>query len=175
MKRQMRLFALTAAALLVLAGCGGQGGASKAEGDGSEGASPYSVEDVRAIADAGAFSEELEELDGDTAFALYKLADYGLEREELADCAVLRSAGATCEETAVLVLTGGSGDAGDSLEQAETAAAALEDYVKGQIAANEDYRPGEIPKLEEALVRRSGNTVLLVVANDLEAAKSAIE
>ena len=31
------------------------------------------------LVDAGAFSESLEEVDADTAFALYKLADYGLE------------------------------------------------------------------------------------------------
>ena len=65
----------------------------------------YGTYDVAALVEAGAFSEELEELDGDTAFMLYKLADYDLEREDLKDCAVQRSAGATCEEAAVLVFT----------------------------------------------------------------------
>ena len=60
--------------------------------------------DVDKIAQAGAFSEELETVDADTAFALYGLADAGLDREQLTDCAVLRSAGATCEEAAVLIL-----------------------------------------------------------------------
>ena len=57
----------------------------------------------------------------------------------------------------------------------KTAAAALEDYVQGQITENENYRPAEIPKLESALVDQRGSTVLLVVANDLEAAQSALE
>ena len=35
------------------------------------------------MVDAGAFSEELAELDGDTAFALYQLGSYGLVRENL--------------------------------------------------------------------------------------------
>lgn len=123
---------------------------------------------VETIAEAGAFSEELEPLDGDTAFALYRLADYGLSREDVTDCAVLRSAGATCEEAAVLVIADG-----DSLvEQTEQA---LKDYVESQIDANRDYRPAEIQKLEHALVDVRGQTLLLVVANDLEAAKSAIE
>ena len=45
----------------------------------------------------------------------------------------------------------------------------------GQISTNESYRPGEIPKLEAALVEQQGASVLLVVANDLDAAKSVIE
>lgn len=127
----------------------------------------YGTFHVAAMAEAGAFSEALEELDADTAFVLYKLADYGLTREDLKECAVQRSAGATCEEGAVLVFTGA--------DKAKTARTALEDYVQSQITANEDYRPDEIPKLEEALVDVRGETLLLVVANDLEAAKEALK
>lgn len=58
----------------------------------------------------------------------------------------------------------------DSEEQASKAVEALEDYVAGQITANEDYRPAEIPKLENALVKQLQHTVLLLVANDYEAA-----
>ena len=147
--------ALTLALALGLAACGGQAGAE------------YEAKDVRAMADAGAFSEELEELDGDTAFVLYGLADSGLERENLEDCAVLRSAGATCEEAAVLVF--------DSEAHAEAAKGALEDYVQSQIDENTDYRPAEIPKLEDAYLSPKGKTLLLVVADDIEAAKKAVE
>lgn len=130
---------------------------------------PYETGDLQAIADAGAFSEALEELDGDTAFALYKLADYGLRREDLADCAVLRSAGATCEEGVVLVF--------DGLDQgqADQVAQALRDYVQQQIDANVDYRPAEIPKLENALIQGRGDTFLLVIANDKPAAQAAVD
>lgn len=123
--------------------------------------------DVQAMADAGAFSEELEELDGDIAFALYGLADYGLEREDLKECAVLRSAGATCEEGAVLVLS--------SEEKAGSAADALRAYIEDQIETNEDYRPAEIPKLKGVYVCTRGDTVLMVVAGDMDAAKKALE
>ncbi len=122
------------------------------------------------MAEAGAFSETLEELDADTAFsALYRLESYGLDREDLKDCAVLRSAGATCEEGAVLVL--------DSEAHAKDAQKALEDYVQGQIDANEDYgyRLAEVPKLKDAYIDVKGSTVLMVVANDLEAAKKAVD
>ena len=153
MKKLLSLM-LAAVAALALTACGGGGE--------ENGAPPiYSTQNVADIAEAGAFSEMLEELDGDTAFLLYKLGDYGLSREDMTDCAVLRSSGATCEEAAVLVFS--------DAEQAETAVGALEDYVAGQITANADYRPAEIPKLESARIDRRGETVLLVVANDLEA------
>ena len=127
----------------------------------------YKTADVQAMADAGACSEELEELDADVAFALYRLADAGLEREDLKDCAVLRSAGATCEEGAVLVLSGE--------KAAKSAGDALKTYVQGQIDANVDYLPAEIPKLEGAYIDVKGNTVLMVVANNLDAAKDAVK
>lgn len=115
--------------------------------------------DVQAMVDAGAFSEELEEVDADTAFMLYKLADYGLVREDMLQATVLRSAGATCEEAAVLIFA--------DADKASIALSAVDDYVISQIESNKDYRPNEIPKLEEALIERSNETVRLVVANDL--------
>ena len=155
--RKILTAAMALALALSLAACGGQGGTA------DEG---YDTALVATVAEGGAFSEELEELDGDTAFALYKLADHGLAREDLTDCAVMRSAGATCEEAAVLVLT--------DKDKAAEAKTAMSAYVEGQIEANVDYRPAEIPKLESALVEQKGNTVLLVVANDLETAKTAL-
>ena len=155
MKKLMILALTGAIGLIILAGCGGRTSSQV-----------YSPDLVSAMVQAGAFSESLEELDGDTAFALYKLGDYGLVREDLTDCAVQRSAGATCEEGAVLVLS-------DS-DKAEKALQAVKAYVDGQISSNESYRPGEIPKLEEALMEQQGASVLLVVANDLDAAKSVI-
>ena len=149
---------LVLALVLGLAACGG----------GANDAPPlYSAGLVTKLVEAGAFSEELEELDADTAFLLYRLADSGLERADMKECAVLRSAGATCEEGAVLVFA--------SADQANTAVDALSSYIDGQITANEDYRPGELPKLEDALISRRGETVLLVVAGDIDAAKQAVE
>lgn len=127
----------------------------------------YGTYHVAALVEAGAFSEELEELDGDTAFVLYRFSDYGLSREDLKECAVQRSAGATCEEGAVLVFA--------DADKAKTAADALKAYIQNQIDANEDYRPAEIPKLEGAMVDQREESLLLVVANDLEAAKDALK
>ena len=146
--------ALALSLALALAACGGK-------------EEKYTTGDVQAMVDAGAFSEELEELDGDTAFLLYKLADYGLDEGDVKKCAVLRSAGATCEEGAVLVLSGE--------KAAKSAGDALKTYVQGQIDANVDYLPAEIPKLEGAYIDVKGSTVLMVVADNLDAAKDAVK
>lgn len=130
----------------------------------------YNAADVTAIDGAGAFNAELDDMEGldaDIAFLLYGLEDAGLEREDLKSCSGRRSAGATCEEAAVLIFT-------DS-DKAETAAGALKDYVQRQIDENVDYRPAEIPKLENAYIDRRGESILLVVASDIDAAKKAVE
>ena len=130
-------------------------------------AKSYQVSTPAAMQEAGAFSEQLETLDAEVAFMLYHLDDFELTPEDLTDCAILRSSGATCEESAVLVLA-------DEAKAAK-AAKALNAYVKEQIDANTDYRPEEIPKLEKALVDQQGNTVLLVVSNDMELANSVLK
>ena len=52
---------------------------------------------------------------------------------------------------------------------------ALKDYIQHQIDENTDYRPAEIPKLENAYIDRRGESVLMVVASDIDAAKKAVE
>ena len=141
-----------AACLMLLSGCGAGGG---------EEVQPYTVELAQEILDSGAFTDQLEELDCDTAWALYGLEDAGLSREQLTDGLIRRSAGATCEELALLVFTDSDG--------AETAVGALEGYLQEQIDGNRDYRPNEIPKLEDAFLQASGETVLMVVSADSQA------
>ena len=133
---------------------------------GEEGTQPYDLDLVDQLAQCGAFSEELEPLDGDVLWGLYRLESAGLTREQLTGAAALRSAGATCEEAAVLQFS--------DEQAAQTALQAMEDYVQSQIQSNTDYRPKEIPKLESALVEQRGASVLLVVANDLDAAQSVL-
>lgn len=157
MKRILTMI-LAIGLVLGLTACGG--------GEQNDAPPLYAASHVEALAKAGAFSEDLEEVDGDTAFVLYRLADHGLSREDMKESAVLRSAGATCEEGAVLVFP--------DADKAATALEALKEYVAGQIESNTDYRPAEIPKLEKALVDQRGETLLLVVANDLDKAKETV-
>jgi len=156
MKKYLSLL-LSVLSLCLLISCGSESGAASRPALWHEG-----IPDE--ILAAGACSEELEELDLDTAYMLYKLEDWGLSRESITGGAVRRSAGATCEEVAVLLM--------DSTDSAKTAMEALEAYVQGQIDANVNYRPAEIPKLENAWLEQREATLLLAVVNDLEAAGS---
>ena len=154
MKKLMALM-MAFVCVLTMSACG------KAEGE------VFTLESLDKVQQAGAFSEELEELDADTAFMLYKLADYGLSREDLTEAAVVRSAGATCEEGAVLIFS--------DADKAAKAAEAMGDYLESQIEANVNYRPNEIPKLEGAVLITRGKTLLMVVPNDAAAVRSVFE
>lgn len=143
--------------MLSLTGCG------KSRSSSEPYLEPFGKATLTALVEAGAFSEGLEELDADMAFALYRLADCGLEREDLKDAVVLRSAGATCEEAAVLIF--------EEENQTDSALDAMTAYKESQIESNQSYRPEEIPKLENAIMMVRENTVLFVVAGDVKAAE----
>ena len=160
--KKIKLIGLAAAAvcLLALSGCGGQSGEGQSSGEG------YTKEQVQGILDSGAFTDELDELDCDTAWALYQLEESGLSREDLTDGVIYRSAGATCEELSLLIFEDSS--------SAEAAQGALESYLQNQIENNRDYLPGEIPKLEDAVLRQEGSTVLLAVSADTAAVEALL-
>ncbi len=115
---------------------------------------------VQTLMDSGAFSEPLEELDPTLLFQLPgEAADY--------EGSVLRySSGATAETAAVICVR--------QADQVGAVKAALETWVQYQIEAEQDYRPAEAEKLENAILEVRGFTVLLVVAADAAKAQAAI-
>ena len=148
---------LALACVVLLAGCGGTDRGAQAA---------FAPEEVQTLAGSGAFSDQLEEVDAALVFQLYHLDTQGLTAEQLEDCGVRRSAGATCEEVAILVL--------DSAGSAEQAVAALETYVSDQIELNRSYRPDEVTKLESAVLEQRGETVLFAVAAQPDVLKEAL-
>ncbi|NCB64079.1 MAG: DUF4358 domain-containing protein [Clostridia bacterium] len=116
---------------------------------------------AQALVDSGAFSEELEPLDLDFLPTVYGVGG------DVTSGAIYSSTGATAEEVVVLLMTA-KADADHAFEQ-------LEKRVEGQKAACEGYLPLELPKLDNAIVKQVGSSVLLVVANDYDAAQKALD
>lgn len=119
---------------------------------------------TQTLLESGAFSEELEELDPEIAVMLFWLPGDAAQYE---GSKVYCSTGATAETAAVISVR----------DEAQVSAVeeALKAWVDSQIEAEQDYRPVEVPKLENALIEARANSVLLVVAADREKAEKAIE
>lgn len=128
--------------LLSLAACKGE--SPKAD---------LTLDDAQTLLDSGAFSEPLEEIDLEIACSLY-----ALDQSKVTGAAVYGSTGATAEELAVFIFS--------DADAATTAKANFETRIADRTEAMADYLPGEVPKLEKAVLEVRGATLLFVVAND---------
>ena len=153
MKQLFHIVPAVLALCLTLSACGG----------GSEETAAFDPDaTAQALLDSGAFSDALEEVDLSVAATLY-----GVDEADITDGTVYMSLSAGAEEIAVLVLA-----------DADAAAAAmegLEAHVADQRAALENYQPDEVSKLDGAILEQRGNSVLLAVCADAQAAQSALE
>ncbi|MCI8478696.1 MAG: DUF4358 domain-containing protein [Oscillospiraceae bacterium] len=150
MIKQLLPFALAFA--LLLSACGGD--TKEKEYD------PAAT--AAALQESTAFSDALEALDKDVAAILY-----GLEEGTVQDCAVYTSLSAGAEEIAVLVLS--------DTDATSAALTALKNRVEDQKTALKDYQPAEVSKLDHAIIQQRGNSVLLVVAADPDAAQAVLD
>ncbi len=92
---------------------------------------------------------------------------YGISGEDVVAGKLYLSSGATAEEVAVF-------QARDEAA-AERLLAAMQERVEAQKLAFEDYAPAEMPKLNNAVVERSGNVVALCIAEDNVAAQKMVK
>lgn len=143
MKKLLSVFLLTGL-LLSLAACGGK------EADPPR---DFTTADAQTLLDSGAFSEPLEEIDLEIACSLYSL-----DQGKVTGAAVYGSTGATAEELAVFIFS--------DTDAATAAKANFETRITDRTEAMADYLPGEVPKLEKAVLEVRGATLLFVVAND---------
>lgn len=141
---------LALALLLSLAACGGK-------------VREFDVDATpKALMEAGAFSEELEELEEIILLRLYEM-----DESKVSKAAGFASTGLTAEEVSVFEMV--------DEQAAKDAEAVLQAHLEYQKESNVDYRPGEMPKLEKAVVERRGRTLLFLVASDYAAAGKALE
>lgn len=115
----------------------------------------YTTADAQALIDAGAFDGEMEQVDRRYTVALL----YGLEENAVIDCAsyIAINSSASADEVTVLVLRDEAA--------AKTAEEACKKRVESQIESYQTYGPDQVPRLEEAVISRRENTVLLAVGN----------
>lgn len=150
-----KLLCLAAALCLLLGGC------SAPADSGSAAFDPEAA--TQAVLDSGAFSVELTELD---AALLYDFSGYGLDSSTLT-ASKAYSASGFAEQVSVTVWKDEAA--------AQAAVDMFKTYLEDMAATYKDYAPAEVPKLENAVLELRGSSVLLAVANDAGAAKTAVD
>ena len=150
-----KLLCLAAALCLLLGAC------SAPADSGSAAFDPEAA--TQAVLDSGAFSVELTELD---AALLYDFSGYGLDSSTLT-ASKAYSASGFAEQVSVTVWKDEA--------SAQAAVDMFKTYLEDMAATYEDYAHAEVPKLENAVLEQRGSSVLLAVANDAGAAKTAVE
>lgn len=118
---------------------------------------------TQALINSGAFSLELTELD---AALLYDFSGYGLDAGKLTDSKAYTASG-FAEQVSVTVWK--------SAEDAKAAVDAFGTYIQDMKDTYESYAPLEVGKLDNAIVNQQGNSVLVVVPADADAAKAAVD
>ena len=92
---------------------------------------------------------------------------YAIDGADVAQGKLYTSSGATAEEIAVF-------KAGDK-EAADRLYKAVQERLKNQKTAFEDYVPAEMTKLNNAVLVKKGTMVVLCVADDYAAAKKIVD
>ena len=130
----------------LLCGCASSGG--------EESLASYTVNDARALVDAGAFDGMMEEVD---SFIVSML--YGIGEESITECVgyLAINTSVSADEVTVLVMA----DEQSAIQAEE----ACRRRVESQIDSCSAYCPDQVPRLEDAVILRRGNTVLLAVGN----------
>ena len=111
---------------------------------------------------SGAFTDLLSQPAAGVAARLY-----GFEDGDVVKAVLYTGTGATAEEIFLA-------EASDSAS-ASALKAACEHRVETQKLAFENYAPGEVSKLDGAVLVTSGNVVIFVVAADAAAAQSVVD
>ena len=132
--------------LLTLLLCGCSGGQKE---------TPYTVDQADAILNSGAFEgSDMAQVNASVAALLY-----GIDADKLSDsvCYMAANTSVSADELAILVFA--------DEDSASAAVEALQARVKSQIAVCEEYAPAAVSRLEKAIVRQRGATVLYAVGD----------
>jgi hypothetical protein len=119
---------------------------------------------AKALIDGIAFEDQMDAVTDDAFYALYAIAPAD---EAIADFVLYTSTGATAEEVSVIEASGA--------ESADDVFALVQGRISAQKSEFEDYVPGELAKLSDPVLVRSGKYIILCVSNDNASAEKLIE
>ena len=113
---------------------------------------PYTIGDAQILLEADLFNGDMGPVDKNIVSQLY-----GIDEDTIQDCICYMAANtaSSADELAIFVLT--------DVTAAKLAEDACQKRVENQIEASRNYAPAAVPRLENAVIRRIGNTVLFVV------------
>jgi len=114
------------------------------------------------LQESAAFSDILSPVTKEIAASFYGFAD-----ADVTDCVVLCSTGATTEEIALFKCA--------SEEAAAKLKANADTRVETQRTVYESYAPGEMPKLDDAIVTQNGLYVFYIVSADASKAQAVLD
>lgn len=114
----------------------------------------YTVDDAQVLLDAGVFNGEMGKIELGTVAMLYDI-----DRDTIKDGVsyLASDTSVSADELTILILT--------DEEAAKTAETACEKRLDSQLNTAKNYTPAAVPRLEGAVIRRQGNTVLLAVGD----------
>lgn len=115
---------------------------------------PYTVSDAQVLLEADLFNGDMGPVDKHIVSQLY-----GIDEDAILDCIcyVAANTASSADELTIFILTDENG--------AKLVEDACQKRVENQIEASRNYAPAAVPRLENAVVRRIGNTVLFAVGD----------
>ena len=118
------------------------------------GETPYTVSDAQILLDADLFNSDMGPVDKHIVSQLY-----GIPEDTIQDCICYMAANtaSSADELTIFVLTDETA--------AKSAEAACQKRAENQIEVSRDYAPAAVPRLENTVIRRIGNTVLFAVGD----------
>ena len=115
---------------------------------------PYTINDAQILLEAGLFNGDMGPVDKVIVSRLY-----GIDEDAVQNCVCYMAANtaSSADELTIFILT--------DVNAARLAEAACRKRVENQIEASKNYAPAAVPRLEHAVIRRIGNTVLFAVGD----------
>lgn len=125
---------------------------------------PYAVSDAQILLEADLFNGDMGPVDKHIVSQLYGIDEAAIQE---CICYIAANTASSADELTIFILTDAAA--------ARLAETACQKRINDQIEASRDYAPAALFRLENAVIRRIGNTVLLAVGDPERLSKAVDE